>query len=194
MLPLIALYYYFTTNLFGVSVSAIYSNNSVSIRILKRHLRTVLHFLKAHAALHLTAQTDAVGYDALLSRKANSSRFDVVYLLANPQMNIRMYIVVGVSPLHWVSSAWPLFLSAGWAEREIWDLFGIFFIGHTDLRRILTDYGFSGHALRKDFPLIGFTELQYSEVTKLVTVSSVEQTAEFRNFHLDSPWFLSSQS
>jgi NADH-quinone oxidoreductase subunit C len=115
-------------------------------------------------------------------------RFDVVYNLLAPVPNRRVRVVVAtdeVSPVPSMVEIWP---AAGWFEREAWDLYGILFEGNPDLRRILTDYGFEGHPLRKDFPLTGHVEVRYDEEQKRVVYEPVRLTQEFRNFDFLSPW------
>jgi NADH-quinone oxidoreductase subunit C len=117
-----------------------------------------------------------------------AERFDVVYNLLAPASNVRARVIVPIAEgaaMPSVVSLWP---SAGWYEREAWDLFGIPFAGNPDLRRILTDYGFEGHPLRKDFPLTGHVELRYDEEAKRVVYEPVRLTQEFRNFDFLSPW------
>jgi NADH-quinone oxidoreductase subunit C len=115
-------------------------------------------------------------------------RFDVVYNLLAPVPNRRVRVVVATAegaPVPSVVGVWP---AAGWFEREAWDLYGILFEGNPDLRRILTDYGFEGHPLRKDFPLTGHVEVRYDEEQKRVVYEPVKLTQEFRNFDFLSPW------
>jgi NADH-quinone oxidoreductase subunit C len=115
-------------------------------------------------------------------------RFDVVYNLLSVTMNQRVRVVLqtdAVTPVPSVMSIWPV---ATWWEREAWDLFGIVFSGQPDLRRILTDYGFDGHPLRKDFPLTGYVEVRYDEERKQVVYEPVKLTQDFRNFDFLSPW------
>jgi len=115
-------------------------------------------------------------------------RFDVVYHLLSLATNkrVRVKLATGdVTPVPSVSSVWS---AAGWFEREAWDLYGIWFSDHPDLRRILTDYGFEGHPLRKDFPLTGFVELRYDDEQKRVVYEPVKLTQEFRRFDFMSPW------
>jgi NADH-quinone oxidoreductase subunit C len=117
-----------------------------------------------------------------------AARFDVVYNLLSVTRNARIRVVLqtsGAAPIASVSALWP---SATWWEREIWDLFGISFEGLADHRRILTDYGFEGHPLRKDFPLTGYVEVHYDEERKSVVYDKVKLTQEFRNFDFLSPW------
>ncbi|MET0257974.1 MAG: NADH-quinone oxidoreductase subunit C [Methylobacterium sp.] len=115
-------------------------------------------------------------------------RFEVVYHLLSPRLNHRIRIKVRTGEDDPVPSITGVFAGADWFEREAYDLYGILFTGHPDLRRILTDYGFEGHPLRKDFPLTGFVEVHYDEQLKQVVYEPVELRQEFRNFDFLSPW------
>jgi NADH-quinone oxidoreductase subunit C len=115
-------------------------------------------------------------------------RFDVVYHLLSPKHNARIRIKIETDEATPVTSVIEVFPSADWYEREIYDLYGVAFTGHPDLRRILTDYGFEGHPLRKDFPLTGFVEVRYDDELKRVVYEPVRLTQEFRNFDFLSPW------
>ena len=115
-------------------------------------------------------------------------RFDVVYHLLSPRENMRVRVKVATGEDDAVPSIVSVFPAAEWYEREAYDLFGIVFSGHPDLRRLLTDYGFEGHPLRKDFPLSGFVELRYDDAQKRVVYEPVEFRQEFRNFDFLSPW------
>jgi NADH-quinone oxidoreductase subunit C len=115
-------------------------------------------------------------------------RFDVVYHLLSPRRNARIRVKVQTDEATPVPSVITVFPAANWYERETYDLYGVLFSGHPDLRRILTDYGFEGHPLRKDFPLTGFVELRYDEEQKRVAYQPVRLTQEFRNFDFLSPW------
>ena len=117
-----------------------------------------------------------------------AERFEVVYNLLSVALNHRVRVIVSTdeaTPVPSVSGIWP---SATWWEREVWDLFGVRFYGLADHRRILTDYGFEGHPLRKDFPLTGYVELRYDEDRKQVAYEPVKLTQDFRNFQFLSPW------
>jgi len=117
-----------------------------------------------------------------------AERFDVVYNLLSVTLNHRLRVVVStddVAPVASVHTVWPV---ATWWEREAWDMYGIVFAGQPDLRRILTDYGFDGHPLRKDFPLTGYTEVRYDEERKSIVYEPVKLTQDFRNFDFVSPW------
>ncbi len=115
-------------------------------------------------------------------------RFDVVYHLLSPYRNQRIRIKVEVAENETVQSLIGVFPGADWFERETYDLYGIPFVGHPDMRRILTDYGFEGHPLRKDFPLTGFVEVRYDDQQKRVVYDKVRLAQEFRNFDFLSPW------
>lgn len=116
------------------------------------------------------------------------NRFDVVYHLLSPTQNQRIRIKVETDAQTPIPSVVEVFPGADWFEREAYDLYGILFTGHPDLRRLLTDYGFEGHPLRKDFPLTGFTEVRYDDEQKRVVYEPVELRQEFRNFDFLSPW------
>lgn len=117
-----------------------------------------------------------------------AERFEVVYMLLSLTRNHRIMVKLSTdeaTPVPTVTTLWP---NAGWLEREVFDLYGVLFDGNTDLRRILTDYGFEGHPFRKDFPLTGYTELRYSEEEKRVVYEPVELAQDFRSFEFMSPW------
>jgi len=115
-------------------------------------------------------------------------RLEVIYNLLSPKHNHRVRLKVRTDEETPVPSAVGVFSAAGWFERETWDMYGVMFDGHPDLRRILTDYGFEGHPLRKDFPLTGYVELRYDEEQKRVVYEPVKLTQEFRRFDFTSPW------
>jgi NADH-quinone oxidoreductase subunit C len=115
-------------------------------------------------------------------------RFDVVYHFLSPKLNARIRVKLQTDEATPVPSLVPLFPGANWYEREAYDLYGVLFSGHPDLRRLLTDYGFEGHPLRKDFPLTGFVEVRYDDELKRVVYDRVRLAQEFRNFDFLSPW------
>ena len=115
-------------------------------------------------------------------------RFDVVYIMLSPFMNHRLRVKVATdefTPIESATTVWP---GANWFEREVFDMFGLLFSGHPDLRRLLTDYGFRGHPLRKDFPTTGYTEVRYDEAQKRVVYEPVSLVQEYRQFDFMSPW------
>ena len=144
----------------------------------------VLKFLKDDPRCRFEQLTDVCGVDY----PERDPRFDVVYHLLSMSHNRRLRLKVGVNEDQPVPSVTDVYPSAGWWERETWDLYGIHFAGNPDLRRLLTDYGFSGHPLRKDFPLTGYVEVRYDSEQKRVVYEPVKLTQEFRRFDFLSPW------
>ncbi len=144
----------------------------------------VLNFLRDDSSCLFKALIDICGVDF----PDRDPRFEVVYQLLSLAQNQRLRVKVETDEDTPVPSVTGIFSSAGWFEREIWDLFGISFSGHPDLRRILTDYGFEGHPLRKDFPLTGYVEVRYNDEQKRVVYEPVKLTKEFRSFDFLSPW------
>lgn len=128
--------------------------------------------------------TDVSGVDY----PSRELRFDVVYHLLSPKHNMRVRVKVATDEATPVPSVTPVFPGADWFERETYDMYGVLFTGHPDLRRLLTDYGFDGHPLRKDFPMTGFVEVRYDDEVKRVVYEPVRLTQEFRNFDFMSPW------
>ena len=118
----------------------------------------------------------------------NNQRFQMVYLFLSHEFNQRMILTYFINENEVISSLTSIFPSANWMEREVFDMYGIKFKNHPDLRRILTDYGFKGHPLRKDFPLTGFNEVRYSEKDKKVIYEPVKLEQNYRNFDFESPW------
>jgi NADH-quinone oxidoreductase subunit C len=119
---------------------------------------------------------------------ARERRFDVVYHFLSPRLNLRLRVKVEADEATLVPSLIEVFPGADWFERETYDLYGVLFTGHPDMRRLLTDYGFEGHPLRKDFPLTGFVEVRYDDEQKRVVYEPVRLNQEFRNFDFLSPW------
>jgi len=144
----------------------------------------VLTRLRDDSALRFVSFIDLCGADY----PGRERRFDVVYHLLSPYKNRRIRIKVEADEVTPVPSAIDVFPAANWFEREAYDLYGILFSGHPDLRRILTDYGFEGHPLRKDFPLTGFVEVRYDDEQGRVIYEPVKLQQEFRNFDFLSPW------
>lgn len=144
----------------------------------------VLTFLKDDVQCRFISFIDICGADYPMREK----RFEVVYHLMSPHQNQRIRIKASTDEETPVPSVTSVFLGADWFEREAYDLYGILFTGHPELRRILTDYGFEGHPLRKDFPLTGFVEVRYDDELKRVIYEPVELKQEFRDFDFLSPW------
>jgi NADH-quinone oxidoreductase subunit C len=144
----------------------------------------VVTFLRDDPACRFVSFIDLCGVDY----PGRERRFDVVYHLLSPAHNTRIRIKVEADETTPVPSIIDVFPAANWFEREAYDLYGILFSGHPDLRRILTDYGFEGHPLRKDFPLTGFVEVRYDDEQKRVVYERVKLQQEFRNFDFLSPW------
>jgi NADH-quinone oxidoreductase subunit C len=153
-------------------------------RVQREALPRVLEFLRDDPKCGFIVLCDICGVDY----PDRPLRFEVVYNLLSMRHNQRIRLKVVTDEEQPVPSAVGLFSSAGWWEREAWDLFGIYFADNPDLRRILTDYGFEGHPLRKDFPLTGYVEVRYDEDQKAVVYEPVRLQQEFRNFDFLSPW------
>jgi NADH-quinone oxidoreductase subunit C len=144
----------------------------------------VLTFLRDDSQCEFKCLVDVCGVDW----PDRERRFDVVYNLLSVKLNQRIRVKVETDEATPVPSAVQVFPAAGWYEREAWDLYGIFFSDHPDLRRLLTDYGFEGHPLRKDFPLTGYVEVRYDDEQKRVVYEPVKLTQDFRRFDFLSPW------
>ena len=152
--------------------------------VLNSNLLFCLTFLKNHIGYQYKLLTCISGVD-FLNKKY---RFSVVYDLLSLTFNNRLRVKLFLNETTILFSSVNVFLNANWWEREIWDLYGLFFDKHPDLRRILTDYGFEGHPMRKDFPLSGFVEVRYDETKKRIVTESIELTQEFRYFNFETPW------
>jgi NADH-quinone oxidoreductase subunit C len=156
----------------------------LTLEVERDQIANVLRYLRDDPRCLFTSLIDICGVDY----PGRDRRFDVVYHLLSLHLNHRIRLKVETDADTPVPTAIGVFPAANWYEREAFDLYGILFSGHPDLRRILTDYGFQGHPLRKDFPLTGFVEVRYSEEQKRVVYEPVKLTQEFRNFDFLSPW------
>ncbi len=154
------------------------------LRVERSAIVKVLQFLRDDTSCQFKLLVDICGVDW----PDRPERFDIVYNLLSLKQNQRIRVKVSTDEDNPVPSVTSLFNAAGWFEREAWDLYGILFSDHPDLRRILTDYGFQGHPLRKDFPLSGYVQVRYDEEQKRVVYEPVKLTQEFRNFDFLSPW------
>ena len=159
-------------------------NNELTIEINENDLIEVIQFLKSNEKCKFRQLIDIAGVDYPEFEK----RFQLVYLLLSHQNNIRIKVSIQFQLNQIINSITKIFPSANWMEREVFDMYGIKFKNHPDLRRILTDYGFDGHPLRKDFPLTGFNEVRYSEKDKKVIYEKVKLEQDYRKFDFDSPW------
>lgn len=158
--------------------------DELSLLIPPESVIPVLTFLRDHSNCQFKQLQDVCGVDY----PTRPSRFEVVYNMLSVRYNARIRVKTYATEVDPVPSATQLFSGANWFEREAWDMYGIFFEGHPDLRRILTDYGFDGHPLRKDFPLTGHVEVRYDDEKKRVVVEPLEMTQAFRNFDYSSAW------
>jgi len=156
----------------------------IVININKNDLFKLIIFLKNHPILKFRQLVDILGVDYPTKNK----RFEVIYLLLSHEINLRIVLKIQVEDGESVPSITDIFLSANWLEREVFDMYGIVFENHPDLRRILTDYEFEGFPLRKDFPLTGHTEVRYDDETKKVIYEPVKLSQAYRNFDFESPW------
>ena len=148
------------------------------------NLTSTILFLKTNDKCRFKQLIDITAVDY----PGREKRFKIVYLLLSHENNLRIIISVHINETVIVPSIAKIFPSANWMEREVFDMYGVSFKGHPDLRRILTDYGFEGYPLRKDFPLTGHTEVRYSEAKKKVISEPVKLDQEYRDFDFESPW------
>ena len=159
-------------------------HDQISICIEDNNLIEVMIFLKTHSSTKFKQLIDITAVDY----PERDKRFKMVYLLLSHEKNSRIKIEFDIKEGEILSSLTSIFPSANWMEREVFDMYGVEFKDHPDLRRILTDYGFKGHPLRKDFPLTGHNEVRYSEEDKKVIYEPVKLEQNYRNFDYESPW------
>ncbi len=159
-------------------------NHELLIEINDKDLVEVIQFLKSNEKYKFRQLIDIAGVDYPNEQK----RFKLVYLFLSHEHNHRIKLSINFDTTQIINSITKIFPSANWMEREVFDMYGIKFKNHPDLRRILTDYGFKGHPLRKDFPLTGFNEVRYSEKEKKVIYEPVKLEQNYRNFDFESPW------
>jgi NADH-quinone oxidoreductase subunit C len=161
------------------------SNNNLIIYVSKEKIIEVLSFLRDDEQLSFKTLLDVFGADMLQIR---SPRFEIIYNLLSYKLNNRITIKVAINDQEQVPTVSKIFSCANWYEREIYDMYGIVFSNHNDLRRLLTDYNFEGYPLRKDFPLTGYTEIRYDNDKKEIVHEPVKLQQEFRNFDFEMPW------
>ena len=159
-------------------------NNELVITTKVNNIYNLLEDLKKKENLNFEMLLDITTVDY----PKRAKRFEIVYILLSLKNHLRLRVKIFINDSEIVPSISKLYKCARWYEREVWDMYGISFKGNDDLRRLLTDYGFEGHPLRKDFPLTGFVELRYDETKKKVAYSKVKLTQDYRNFDFLSPW------
>ena len=159
-------------------------NDELLIEVDEKDILDVVQFLKSNENCKFKQLIDIAGVDY----PDNEKRFQLVYLFLSHENNLRIKLLIKFETGQSIHSLTKIFPSANWMEREVFDMYGIKFKNHPDLRRILTDYGFKGHPLRKDFPLTGFNEVRYSEKDKKVIYEPVKLEQNYRNFDFESPW------
>jgi NADH-quinone oxidoreductase subunit C len=168
----------------GDLVETAIGHNEPTIVVKRAAIAPVLTRLRDDPEFRFEVLVDIAGVDY----PDRAERFEIVYQLLSLKHNRRLRVKVTTGEENPVPSVTGVYHSAGWYEREVWDLYGVVFSDHPDLRRILTDYGFEGHPMRKDFPLTGYVELRYDEEQKRVVYDKVKLKQEFRSFDFLSPW------
>lgn len=156
----------------------------LTVNVRRQDIVSVMRFLRDDPRCLFVNIIDITAVDW----PAREQRFDVVYHLMSPRMNARLRVKLQTDEATPVASVIEVFPGANWFERELYDLYGVLISGHPDMRRLLTDYGFEGHPLRKDFPLTGFVEVRWDDSLKRVVYEPVRLNQEFRNFDFMSPW------
>jgi NADH-quinone oxidoreductase subunit C len=165
-------------------LNSVILNEELLIEIKDNDIVDVIQFLKSNENCKFKQLIDIAGVDY----PENEKRFELIYLFLSHENNTRIKLLTRFELDQTINSITKIFPSANWMEREVFDMYGIKFKNHPDLRRILTDYGFKGHPLRKDFPLTGFNEVRYSEKDKKVIYEPVKLEQNYRNFDFESPW------
>ncbi|CAH1992620.1 unnamed protein product [Acanthoscelides obtectus] len=160
------------------------AGDELELLIVPEGVLPVLQFLKDHHSCQFSNLVDIAGMDV----PSRTNRFEVIYNILSLRFNARIRVKTYTDELTPLESCNDIYKAANWYEREIWDMYGVFFSNHPDLRRILTDYGFEGHPFRKDFPLSGYVEVRYDDEKKRVVVEPLELAQEFRRFELSAPW------
>ena len=168
----------------GGGLETYIKSDELTIIIDKSNLIKIISFLKEDKDFQFKQLIDICGVDY----PNRLERFEIVYHLLSLNLNQRIRVKLSVKDEDMVPSIVSIFEAANWYEREVWDLYGVIFSDHPDLRRILTDYGFEGHPLRKDFPLSGFTQVKYDDSEKRVINEKVNLVQDFRSFDFESPW------
>lgn len=159
-------------------------NGELFVKIASFDLKNFITFLNLHTQSQYKILSDICATDFPWKK----NRFELFYNLLSITFNSRITVITSIKEQDSIESIQDIYKVASWFERELWDMFGIFFSNHTDLRRILTDYGFKGHPLRKDFPLTGFIEVRYFHIEKRILVEEVSLTQDYRTFYFNNTW------
>jgi NADH dehydrogenase (ubiquinone) Fe-S protein 3 len=167
-----------------ITAFQLYKNNEISLISNSKTLYTLINILKKHIGLQYNLLSCISGVDLL----NKNYRFLISYELLSITYSSRLRVKLFINEYSYIPSLFLFFINSNWWEREIWDLYGLFFENHPDLRRILTDYGFEGHPMRKDFPLTGFVELRYDNNIKSIISEPLSLSQEFRYFNYETPW------
>lgn len=149
-----------------------------------------IYFFFLNSIIKFNFLVDICGIDGNLISKMDLDRFNINYILFSIKLNSRFFLISTCQTNSFLFSLFPIFCNANWSERECWDMLGVFFINHTDLRRILTDYGFCGFPLRKDFPCLGFSEVYYDGEFEVVSYTLGELSQDSRFFFFENPWIV----
>ncbi len=184
MVDLQSLQAYLTDRLGGLLTASKIAHGELTLDVKRESIADVLTLLRDDDRCQFQMLADICGADF----PGRADRFEVIYNLLSVTKNHRVRVRVRTDGVMPVPSVTSVYSAAGWFEREAWDMYGILFAGNADLRRILTDYGFEGHPLRKDFPLTGFVEVRYDAEQKRVVYEPVKLNQDFRNFDYLSPW------
>lgn len=168
----------------AITASGVSDFGELVLNVKLKKITNVVEFLKSNSAMRFSTLVDITAIDY----PSRENRFEMVYHFLSMYTNLRIRLKLQVPEDGMVPSICEIHLGANWFEREVFDMYGVLFSGHPDLRRILTDYGFRGYPLRKDFPTTGYTELRYDEVSKRVVYEPVTLTQEYRQFDFMSPW------
>jgi NADH dehydrogenase (ubiquinone) Fe-S protein 3 len=159
-------------------------NDKLAVSVESKNLLTVLNYFKKHINTQFHLLSCVSGVDLLYTTYRFCVSYDLLSLVNNSRVRVKTY----VNESTYLESACSVYKNANWWEREVWDMYGIYFQNHPDLRRILTDYGFEGYPLRKDFPLSGYVEISYDSVKKRVSVEPLELSQELRSFVYETSW------
>lgn len=168
----------------GFNAIKIVSGIEIEVSVISKNIYPLIYFLNKHSICLFKMMVDIICYDT----KGKYFRFFIVYNLLSIHYNFRIRLFTKINELDKLLSLVSLYKSVSWSEREVFDFFGIFFFEHKDLRRLLTDYGFNGYPLRKDFPLTGFIDIFYDDNQKCICYRNLELTQEYRNFNFISNW------